>query len=480
MTVFQILAFAGFGFLSILVLPAAWRRRVWFLVSVFAVYWLQPGMPIRNLDFWLPSLGILITILSWAATQNPGSHSKRSWTTLVLIGISIALIGLSRYIEPFCCLTATRPPPFWQIAVFLVASAALIVFLGKRFSSRPWLLDGLSIGLILLFIVLKSPVLGQAVSVGLRTQSGQSIEMASALDLRWLGFSYLAFRLIHTLRDARTGRMPVVDLDEYLTYALFWSTYTAGPIDRITRFVTDLRQAAAQRITWVISPENPIWYGMWRILWGIFKKFALADTLALIALNETNATQVTTSGWMWFLLYAYSLRIYLDFSGYTDIAIGLGSLIGLKLPENFDRPYLKTNLTAFWNSWHITLAQWFRAYFFNPVTRSLRSHSGKLPAWFIIWITQVSTMALIGLWHGITFNFLIWGIWHGIGLFIHNRWLDWRRRYPFLSPRTSIQERIAQSLGWFITFQYVTLGWVWFALPQPELAKQVLRLLLGF
>lgn len=480
MTLTQILAFAGFGLFSVLVLPASWRRWVWFLTSIIAVYWLQPGTPIRNLDYWFPSLAILITILSWAATQNTGSISKRSWIALILTGISIALIGLTRYIEPLCCLTATRPPPFLQIAVFLIVSAALIVFLRKRFSSHLWLLDSLSIGLILLFIILKTPALGQAVSAGLRAQSGQSIELASALDLRWLGFSYLAFRLLHTLRDARTGRMPDGDLDEYLTYALFWSTYTAGPIDRITRFATDLRQSAERQISLAISPENPIWSGLWRILWGVFKKFAIADTLALIALNETNANQVTKSGWMWVLLYAYSLRIYLDFSGYTDIAIGLGKLIGLKLPENFDRPYLKTNLTAFWNSWHITLAQWFRAYFFNPVTRSLRSRSNNLPVWLIIWITQVSTMALIGLWHGISLNFLIWGVWHGVGLFIHNRWLDWQRRHAVLSPRTSIQEKIAKSLGWFITFQFVTLGWVWFALPQTDLARQVFRLLFGF
>jgi D-alanyl-lipoteichoic acid acyltransferase DltB (MBOAT superfamily) len=337
----------------------------------------------------------------------------------------------------------------------------------------------LALGFILWFVVLKSPSLGQVVSAGLRAQAGQSNELASAFDLRWLGFSYLAFRLLHTLRDARTGRLPVMDLDEFLSYALFWSTYTAGPIDRITRFVTDLRQATERRIPLVISPENPLWYGLWRILWGIFKKFALADTLALVALNETYASQVASSGWMWVLLYAYSLRIYLDFSGYTDIAIGLGSLVGLKLPENFDRPYLKTNLTAFWNSWHITLAQWFRAYFFNPLTRSLRSNFHNFPAWLVIWIVQLSTMGLIGLWHGITWNFLIWGIWHGVGLFVHNRWLDWQRRRAPSPSKTKKQELLSQFAGWFATFQYITLGWVWFSLPETDQALQVFQKLFG-
>ena len=212
---------------------------------------------------------------------------------------------------------------------------------------------------------------------------------------------------------------------------------------------------------------------------GQIKKFALADTLAMVALNETNAAQVSSTGWMWLLLYAYSLRIYLDFSGYTDIAIGLGSLVGLKLPENFDRPYFKTNLTTFWNSWHITLAQWFRAYFFNPVTRSLRSSARQIPAWLVIWITQVSTMALIGVWHGITWNFLIWGIWHGVGLFVHNRWLDWQRSHSMADLSSARRKKLDLVFGWFVTFQYVTLGWVWFALPSPHLAQQVLSRLFG-
>ena len=479
MTLLQILAFAGLGLVSVLILPASWRRWVWFITCLLAIYWLQPSTPIRNLDFWFPTLAVLLTILSWAATQNSAPPSNNSWVALFLAGAGVAFIGLTRYLEPLCCLTPTRPPPFWQIGIFLIISGALTLLILYRFPRRPWLLDGLSVLLILFFILIKSPILGQAVSAGLRIETGQPVELASALDLRWLGYSYLAFRLIHTLRDARTGRLPALALDEYLTYSLFWSTYTAGPIDRLTHFSTDLRQALNQQMSLVIDPRNPIWSGIWRITWGIFKKFALADTLALIALNETNASQVVSTGWMWLLLYAFSLRIYLDFSGYTDIAIGLGSLVGLKLPENFDRPYFKPNLTAFWNSWHITLAQWFRAYFFNPFTRTLRSKAGNLPTWLVIWLTQVCTMGLIGLWHGITWNFLIWGVWHGFGLFIHNRWLDWQRSRGSSSPTPGWREKLARTTGWFLTFHYVTLSWVWFALPTPQIARLVFSRLLG-
>jgi alginate O-acetyltransferase complex protein AlgI len=205
---------------------------------------------------------------------------------------------------------------------------------------------------------------------------------------------------------------------------------------------------------------------------GLFLKFVLADGLAFFALNGTNAWQVQTAGWAWVLLIAYAFRIFFDFAGYTHIAIGLGLLFGVLLPENFDRPYLKPSLTAFWNSWHITLAQWFRAYYFNPLTRWLRTR--QVQVWLIILIGQLSTMALIGLWHGITLNFLAWGLWHGTGLFAHNLWAQFCK-----ARNLTIDERIAGPLGVATTFLYVSLGWVWFALPAPEDAGRLFSLLFG-
>jgi D-alanyl-lipoteichoic acid acyltransferase DltB (MBOAT superfamily) len=212
----------------------------------------------------------------------------------------------------------------------------------------------------------------------------------------------------------------------------------------------------------------------------LFKKFVLADSLAMIALSPQNSAQTSSTLWLWVLLYAYGLRLYFDFSGYTDIAIGLGKFLGIQLPENFASPYTRVNLTAFWNSWHITLAQWFRAYVFNPLTRALRSKPEKFPAWLIVLAGQLSTMLLIGLWHGITWNFAVWGLWHAVGLFIHNRWSGWSRlRYTETSQPEGIQRMIALG-GWFLTFQYVTLGWVWFALPTIPSSLDAFRKLLGF
>src|SRR5512141_411437 len=102
----------------------------------------------------------------------------------------------------------------------------------------------------------------------------------------------------------------------------------------------------------------------------------------------------------------------------------MGRLLGIRLPENFAAPYLKPNITQFWNSWHMTLTQWFRSYVFNPLTRAMRSSKEPLPTILILLVAQISTMALIGLWHGITLGFVFWGLWHGLGLFIQNRWSD--------------------------------------------------------
>jgi D-alanyl-lipoteichoic acid acyltransferase DltB (MBOAT superfamily) len=461
------------------------RWRVWVLLiaSLVAIYWLQPSTPIRRLDFWLPTASVLLTIFVWVVTRSRQINPWRSTLAGVLCTLGvILLIGLTRYIDVLCCLTPTPPPELWRILIGLgiALAASSVVYLSP---ARRWLPTFTIVLILGLFLVLKTTPLAQAASAGLRSLTGQQVELASALDLPWLGFSYLAFRLLHVLRDYQGGKLPEYTLGEFVTYAIFFPTYTAGPIDRLQRFMGDLRLVAAptgpverrqQKTTHLIQ-------GSQRIFIGVFKKFVLADSLALIALNEQNAAQTSSTLWMWVLLYAFALRIYFDFSGYTDIALGLGRLMDFNLPENFNRPYLKQNLTAFWNSWHITLAQWFRAYFFNPLTRLLRASTVRLPIWSVILIGQLSTMALIGLWHGVTWNFLIWGVWHGLGLFIHNRWSDWMRPrlVPPAEPRPLLKGAL-QFGGWLLTFNFVALSWVWFALPSVSLSVSVFQKLAGF
>lgn len=489
-------------FIPLALVIGAWSRREWrkagmLISSLVALYWLQPASPIRNLDFWLPTASLSLTLMTWVVTQK---QSNSNWVNARIPALIILLtffaIGLTRYMGNWCCLTPTRPPELWKLALSAcILGSLLSLFKASQSISRLCIaINGLCI--LGFFIILKSESLNLKASMVLRSWSGQASENASLLDIPWLGFSYLAFRLLHVLQDFRQGRLPAYTLHDFVVYALFFPSLTAGPIDRSQRFIQELNEEGLNLSIDVQAGQafglkgkihnSPLHQsasrlekGGRRLIIGLFKKFALADTLALIALNAQIATQVNSTIWAWVILYAYALRIYFDFSGYTDLAIGLGTLMGITLPENFDKPYRRINLTAFWNSWHITLAQWFRAYFFNPLSRALRSRFSLIPAWIIIFTAQLSTMVLIGLWHGISWNFTIWGIWHGLGLFIHNRWLNlvrilgWEKKFPRGA------DGVTKFLGWFLTFNYITLGWVWFVLSEPAEAMRYFTLLFG-
>lgn len=473
MALTNILIFSAF-ILSYRFLLRSWKRD-WLLLisSILAVFWLQPALPIRGLDFWLPVAALAIAVFSWVITLPTEQRWSRDdlLTAAVLIFIILAL-ALTRYLVVTGILTASRPPQTPPVVIAL-SGIGLIAWLLSLPRRNPLARSTAAIMLLLaIFVMIKMPAVTAWMSVQLRTLAGQSTATASALDIRWLGFSYLAFRLIHTIRDRQSGRLAIYTLREYLIYVIFFPSFTAGPIDRIERFVRDLRQPDS------LDSETFVDGGQ-RLIFGLFKKFVLADSLGIIAITAVNAGQVRAGGWLWLMLYAYAFQIYMDFAGYTDIAIGMARWLGIRLPENFKRPYLMPNLTLFWNNWHMTLTQWFRAYYFNPVTRALRSGEKPLPVWLVLLFTQVTTMTLIGLWHGISWNFVLWGLWHGIGLFLQNRWSEWiRPRVVVLENHPRVKLAVT-CINIFLTFNFVAIGWLWFALPEPAQALQILGRLFG-
>jgi len=420
----------------------------------------------------MPVATIALTLVTWLAVRAPDEPLRAGWPVLALIAGALVLLSLTRSVDALCCLGPTPPPGLVPVGASLVIIALIAAaVIGLKPGNR-WLLATL-IGLLLgLLVVVKTDALAGWASGLLRSLEGQSASEASPLDIRWLGISYIAFRLIHTLRDRQLGRLPKLSLAEYVSYVIFFPTLTAGPIDRAERFVKDFDKPG------VTSAPVALEAGR-RIAVGLFKKFVLADSLALFALSAANAGQTSSTGWLWLMVYGYAFRIYFDFAGYSDIAIGLGRLAGFSIPENFDRPYLKTTLTAFWNSWHITLATWIRSYYFFPVSRALQTRLPRAPIPLLIAFCQITTMILIGLWHGVTLNFAIWGLWHGVGLFIHNRYAAATRfQAKSLATRPWLR-RAVDAVCVLAVFHYVALGWVWFALPGVDQSWRVLMGLFG-
>lgn len=452
--------------------PTRVRNAVVFVACVAAPFLLQPQLPVRNMDFWLPLASVGLVVGVWFSLHGlSGLKAPGARPALAAIAGVVAALAATRY-APGLAITPGRPPDAVLVAVAIAAAAVAALAAGRLLPQRPralWVIVGL---LVTGLMILKTEALSAAVSGLLRGWGGQAVGESRPGDLSWVGFSYLAFRLMAVLRDRMTNARTLrpYGLGEFVVYALFAPALLSGPIDRADRFLKDWR--APWRLT-----ADDVSEAARRILTGLVKKVAIADTLALAALGPTSAAQVAGIGWTWMALYAYAFRIYFDFGGYTDIAVGVSRLLGARLPENFDRPYLKPNLTQFWNSWHMSLSQWFRGYWFNPLTRTLRIREWSQPA--IIAIGQTSTMMLIGLWHGITPNFALWGAWHAAGLFVHNRFSEWAKGRPETGWRDPRWARARAAAGALLTFHFVALGWVWFALPSVDVALRVFGQLAG-
>lgn len=280
-----------------------------------------------------------------------------------------------------------------------------------------------------------------------------------------LGFSYLAFELLHVVAERRRGRIESLSLIDLLAFIFFAPARIAGPIKRYPDFVAAVRDAEP-------SSEN-VYRGLLRILFGFAKKFFLADVLAL---TVAESAYVATAKQAWIVVFAFALRIWLDFSAYSDIAIGLGRTLGIVLPENFRAPYLARNIRDFWERWHITLSHWVRDYVFTPLGRSMfRTPLRNTPV-IIAVVSYLVTFAVVGAWHGLTPAFLIWGVYHGVLLSLYH---VIRLKTPArIADHPWYGSRAARVASIAITFFAVAVGWVPFMLPLPKAAK-MLALMFG-
>jgi alginate O-acetyltransferase complex protein AlgI len=270
-----------------------------------------------------------------------------------------------------------------------------------------------------------------------------------------LGLSFYTFQsLTYTIDLYRRDAEGTRGFLEYLCAASFFPTLQAGPITRIAELVKQLR-------TGPLLTREDGGRAFFLIASGLLKKALIADFLADNLVNRVFDTPNLYSGAeVLIAVYAYSLQLYYDFSGYTDIARGAAMLLGIRLPVNFDRPYLALNLTDFWRRWHISFSNWLRDYLYFALPGA---RSKVMP-----YVNLVITMLLGGLWHGITWTFAIWGLMHGVALAGTRAWLAHRRR----NRRPATQWGAALAI--FGTYHFVCLTWIFFRAASLENAWQIL------
>lgn len=261
-----------------------------------------------------------------------------------------------------------------------------------------------------------------------------------------IGISFYTFQVITYIVDLYRQKIdqqknPLL----FALYIMFFPQLIAGPIVQYSEIAKEIEQPD-------ISWDN-IKYGTGRFIIGLGKKVLIANQAGFIASTIQECTlRSLSTGMAWLCVFSYTIQIYFDFSGYSEMAIGLGSIFGFHFPENFKDPYTSRSVTEFWRKWHITLGRFFREYVYIP----LGGNRVCLPRWIlnisIVWM-------LTGLWHGASWNFVIWGVYYGFLIIIERM--------------TKVSSKLPKLAGWFITFFLVMLGWSIFMNDQHSLRNMV-------
>ena len=258
-----------------------------------------------------------------------------------------------------------------------------------------------------------------------------------------VGISFFTFQTIsYTIDVFREKCKPVRNIVDFGFYVSFFPQLVAGPIVRASEFVPQLYAKYS------VSREE-FGFALWMIMKGLFKKMVLGDYLAVNFIDRVFDSPTLFTGFENLMaLYGYSLQVYCDFSGYTDIAIGVALLLGFRLPRNFNSPYKAENVGDFWRRWHMSLSSWLKDYLYIPLGGNRK---GKLRTN----INLMITMLLGGLWHGADLKFIIWGGLNGVGLLIYKFWKK-------ISPYEHRKNIFVHIWKIFLTFNFITFTRIWF------------------
>jgi alginate O-acetyltransferase complex protein AlgI len=275
-----------------------------------------------------------------------------------------------------------------------------------------------------------------------------------------LGISFYTFEAISYIIDVRQRRVVPDRFADLLLFVMFWPHVIAGPIVRFRELAPQLAFEKKFELPLLMS-------GLDRLIWGLVQKNLLADSLSRFV-DEGFSSQVSGANtWLdnWFLAVAFGLQIYFDFAAYSNMAIGAAKMIGITLPENFRFPYHAKTPPDFWQRWHITLSRWIRDYLFFPV--NARFQAASLP----LYLSLLGIMALVGLWHGIGWGFVIWGLLHGCYLVTYRIWQSVREKHtPLWKP-----SRLSQVIWQVATLIAVVSAWVPFRATTLRQAAEMLH-----
>ena len=263
-----------------------------------------------------------------------------------------------------------------------------------------------------------------------------------------VGISFFVFQSMSYTIDIYRGQLrPLERWIDYLFYLSFFPQLVAGPIVRARDFIPQIRKNP------VVVTREMFGTGIFLILTGLFKKTVISDFISLNFVDRVFDEPLLYTGFECLAgIYGYALQIYCDFSGYSDMAIGIALLLGFRFPKNFDAPYKSATITEFWRRWHISLSSWLRDYLYISLGGNRK---GRLRTYFNLMLTMI----LGGLWHGAALRFILWGALHGTALALHKAWLA-------LVPRAKAtgyeMKRGWRIVGIFLTFNLVCFGWLMF------------------
>jgi alginate O-acetyltransferase complex protein AlgI len=301
-----------------------------------------------------------------------------------------------------------------------------------------------------------------------------------------LGISFITFQKIAFLIDVQAGRVKSFSFREYCTFVLFFPQLIAGPIVHYREMMPQFATATCR-----FDKEN-FAVGLTLLIFGLFKKGVLADNIAplITPIYEHSASAGQTPFLLaWMAAVGFTLQIYFDFSGYTDMALGLARFFGIKLPPNFNSPLKASSIVDFWLRWHMTLTRFLTAYIYNPLVlwltrrRAVKGRPGfgvrnpTLGAFVSLLIVPlITTMFISGLWHGAGYGFIIWGLLHGVFLTINHAWRAfvahrWRNRASY--------DHIMKPAGFVLTFVSVIAAMVFFRAQTVSSALDVAKGLFG-